>query len=199
MRTTVNACLAAVVLLLAGAGAASATTTGIAINTQLTTQVGPVQLRAGPIIINCTFLLRKELVTGLTLVNPVGLTRIGRVTSGQILGCGAAFLNLPPNLGGIPPIGPGATSWDLSFLASDLTTGELLFGILDFQISPGGPLAGCLYQGTLLFRLSRDGTTLTLTGNNVPVVGGAPACQQGLTITGTLNDNPAIVYQLLPI
>ena len=198
MRRMASACLAAVVLLLAAAATASATTNGILINTQLTTQTGIVQLTAGPVILNCNVVLRKELTVGLTPVNPFGLTRIGRVTSGQLIGCGAAFLNLPPNLGGIPVIGPTPTSWDLSFLSSDLVTREMLFGILDFQISPGGPLAGCLYRGSLLFRMSRDGLRLTLLGNSLPVVGGAPACQQSLTLTGTLTDNPAIVYQLLP-
>lgn len=198
MRRTVSACLAAAVLLLAAAATASATTNGILIKTQLTTQTGIVQLRAGPIILNCNVVLRKELALGLTPVNPFGLTRIGRVTSGQLIGCGAAFLNLPPILGGMPAIGPTPTSWDLSFLSSDLLTGEMLFGILDFQISPGGPLAGCLYSGSLLFRMSRDGVRLTLLGNSLPVVGGAPACQQTLTLTGTLTDNPAIIYQLLP-
>lgn len=196
MRTTAVASVVAVLLMLAGASTATAATLGINIQTFLTTQTGLVTLRAGLRVIDCPMRLSKQLVTGLTTVNPFGLTRIGRITAG-FMACTSVFLNLPTTLGG-GRIGPTGTSWDLSYLASDPLTGDLIFGILDFQISPGGPLAGCLYQGTLLWRLSADGRTLTLLGNSLPVVGGAPQCEQSLTLTGTLTDDPPVFYQLLP-
>lgn len=197
MRKSIAASAVAVVLLLVGAAAAPAATLGIAIGTPLTEQLGIIRLTAGPVIMECQVLLRKEMVVGLTLVNPRGLTRIGRITSGRIFGCPAVTLNLPEQLGApIPPIGPTPRSRDISFLSSDPVTGDLLFGILDFQLSLGLP-PGCLFSGTLLGRLSRDGRTLRMDGAlpNTPLVGG---CATSVSITGTLIDAPAINYQLLP-
>ncbi|MDO8210571.1 hypothetical protein [Conexibacter sp. CPCC 206217] len=201
MRKSV-AILAAVALLLAlGAAASSATTIGILNQTPLTTQIGNLQFNG----INCNVTLRKQLLTGLILVRPSSqLTRLGRVAAGQI-NCpnvpGAAkFLNLPPELGGSPPIGPTPTSWDVSFLSSDLVTGELLFGILDFQVSiPIDPLTNCLYRGTLLGRLSANGTTLRFLGvPPLPLFGVNPSrCPPQINVNGILNDNPPIIYRLL--
>ncbi|ADB51700.1 hypothetical protein [Conexibacter woesei] len=197
MRTSLAAVLAAVVLMLLGSSAASAAPLGIVINgPALTTQVGALRLTAGPVMLTCQVVLRKELVLGLTPVNPTGLTRLGRITAGRLFGCPSTLLNLPPELGAIPPIGPLPNSWDISYLTSDPLTGDLLFGILDFQISLGVP-PGCLYRGTLLGRLSRDGRTLTITGS-VPIDFPTPGCAGSASITGTLNDTPPIQYFLLP-
>ncbi|MDO8210573.1 hypothetical protein [Conexibacter sp. CPCC 206217] len=201
MRMNVVTCLVAAAALLAAAGSASATTRGIQIFTALTTQRGTIRIPVGPAFLTCQVELTKTFVRGLVPVNPFGLTRIGQITSFRAtpaIDCPIAVLNVPERLGaGI--IGPLPTSWDISYLASDLLTGELLFGILDFQISPGGPLAGCLYRGTLLGRLSPNGATLTLLGNALPVVGAAPRCQQSLSVSGTLIDNPPVVYVLLNV
>lgn len=195
-----TAALVAVVaaMLLAAAGSASATTIGIVNQTPLTQQVGQLTFSGPTATFTCQVVLRKQLLTGLIPVRTGSLTRLGRVTSGQILNCpGAAFLNLPPQLGGQPPIGPLPNSWDVSFLSSDLLTGEMLFGILDFQVRLPN---GCLYRGTVLGRLSRDGITLRFLGNPpIPRVGGPATCDPQINVAGMLNDNPPIIYQLLTI
>jgi hypothetical protein len=200
MRRTALACLVAALAVLACTGTASATTRAIRIFTPLTTQTGTLRIPAGPAFFECEVEITKTFITdALVPVLPFGLTRIGKVTSLRFtprINCPSLPLNVPARLGeGI--IGPLPTSWDISFLASDLFTGDLLFGILDFQISPGGPLAGCLYRGTLLGRMSWDGRTLTLLNTPLPVVGAAPGCQQSLTVTGTLNDTPPVIFALL--
>lgn len=200
MRKSAAIFAAVAVLLALGAAVSSATTIGILNQTPLTTQIGNLQFNG----INCNVTLRKQLLTGLILVRPSSqLTRLGRVGAGQI-NCpivpGAAkFLNLPANLGGSPPIGPNPNSWDISFLSSDLVTGELLFGILDFQVSiPLDPITNCLYRGTLLGRLSANGTTLRIISPPLPLFGVNPSqCPQQINVNGILNDNPPIIYRLL--
>lgn len=199
MRKSTAVVAAVLAMLLAAAGAASATTIGIAINTPLTTQIGNLNFAGPTTNFNCNIQLRKRMVVGLTIVNRTGLTRIGRVEAGRIT-CPAGpatLLNLPPELGGIPPIGPLPTSWDISFLASDLVTGELLFGILDFQVRLPN---GCLYRGVLLGRLTPDGALLRFTGQpGLPLAFGPPACDPQINVTGNLNDNPPINFILLNI
>src|SRR5262249_62135061 len=137
------------------ADAAEAATRRIPNPTPLTTQQGLLSFSSGAFTITCNVQLRKQLIVGLIPVR-TALTRLGRVMAGQIV-CGtvmppARFLNLPSELGGLPVPGPFANSWDVTFLQSDLVTGELLFGILDFQVVI--PINGvlCLYRGTLLGR-----------------------------------------------
>jgi hypothetical protein len=202
MRRTLAVAAAAVVLLLFGAAAAGATTIGIVNNTPLTTQQGPLTFSNGAAALTCQVILTKQLRTGLIPVLQTALTRLGRVASGRLPNCpNVRFLNLPPVLGGQPPIGPFPTSWDVSFLASDLVTGELLFGILDVQIgiqNAAGEV--CLYRGTLLGRLSRDGMLLRFTGQPpLPLAGGPATCGPQLFVTGVLNDVPPIVFQLLNV
>lgn len=195
MRITACACLVALMLLLAGAGAASATTRGIQILTPLTTQTGTIQVTAGAFSRFCNVTITKTFVAGLVPVNPVGLTRIGKITSLRVnnpIDCDLQALNLPGALGG-GPIGPLPTSWDVSYLSSDLTTGDLLFGILDVQLSPFAGL-GCLYRGTLLGRITNAGATLAFAGSLPPTGTG---CAPTLTITGQLFDNPPVNYVLL--
>lgn len=196
MKSTVTAVVAACLLALAAASPANATTFGIEILTPLTMQDGVIQLRSGFRIMHCRIVVSKELTPGLTLVNRFGLTRIGRIRAWQTLDCPAAVLGVPATLQAFPP--PVAPNWDISFLFSDLVTGELYFGILGFQISPGGPWAGCLYGGTVLGKISRDGTTLTWLSSTLAEVSRTPGCDASLTIGGTLNDIPAVNYRLLP-
>ncbi|MDO8185325.1 hypothetical protein Q5424_06580 [Conexibacter sp. JD483] len=188
---------AVVAFLLLAAGGASATTLGIANQTPLTTQVGQLQFVGATVTFACQVQLRKQLIVGLIPVVS-SLTRLGKVAAGQI-NCpagAASFLNLPPQLGGTPPPGPLATSWDVSFLASDLITGELLFGILDFQVKLPN---GCLYRGTVLGRLTPNGATLRFLGAQpIPLfIGSASACDPQIRVVGNLADNPPIVYTLL--
>lgn len=204
MRRTLAVASATAALLLLGAAAAAATTIGIVNNTPLTTQNGPLTFASSSgQTITCQVVMTKQLKTGLIPVVQTALTRLGRVASGRLLNCpNVRFLNLPMVLGGQPPIGPTPTSWDVSFLASDLVTGELLFGILDFQIgiqTADGQV--CLFRGTLLGRLSRNGVLLQFTGAPpLPLVSGPAAlCGLQLNVIGTLNDVPPIVYQLLTI
>ncbi len=201
MRRTLAVVTAVVALLLLGAASAAATTIGIVNQTPLTTQQGQLTLSNGEAAITCQVILTKQLRTGLIpVVTP--LTRLGRVASGRFVNCpNVKFLNLPPVLGGQPPIGPLPTSWDVSFLASDLATGELLFGILDVQIAITNTAgATCLYRGTLLGRLSRDGTLLRFLGQPpLPLFGGPATCGPQLFVNGVLNDVPPIIFQLLTI
>lgn len=206
MRTTVNACVVALVLLLAGASVAEATTRGIRIHTPLTTQRGVVRMVGigGPLppppIVECELELTKQFIDGLVPVNPFGLTRIGRITSLRATlssTCNPNILNMPRQLNGFPPIGPLPTSWDIGYLASDLITGDLLFGILDVQLSPF-PNRDCLYRGTLLGRLRAGGPDLTLLSTpSLPLASGAATCPTALAISGTLIDNPPVLYVLL--
>lgn len=201
MRRTIAVATVAVTLLLLGAAASAASTTGIQIGTPLTTQNGTLQFNQGGFITNCNVVMTKQFIVGLTPVNSTGLTRIGKVTSGRLPNCPQVkFLNLPTVLGGQPPIGPLPTSWDVSFLASDLLTGDLLFGILDFQVSlPNADGAICLYRGTLLGRLSQNGVTLSFTTATppLPLFAGPAGCAPQLMITGVLTDTPPVIFQLL--
>jgi hypothetical protein len=196
MRKSAVLVAAVVLVLLAAAGSASATTIGIANNTPLTTQVGQLNFVGLTTNFVCQVQLRKLLRVGLIPVVSA-LTRLGRVVAGQIA-CPAgpaSFLNLPPQLGGIPPIGPLPTSWDISFLGSDLATGELVFGILDFQVKLPN---GCLSQGTVLGRLGPAGQILRFLGNQtIPL--GAPGigCDPQIRVVGNLTDNPPINFILL--
>lgn len=197
MRKYVAIAAAAVLLLLASAAGAAASTIGIANTTPLTQQVGNLNFIGATTNFNCQVVLRKQLIVGLILVRTGSLVRLGRVTSGQIVcPAGAAnFLNLPLQLGGMPPIGPLPTSWDISFLASDLATGELLFGILDFQVKLPN---GCLYRGTVLGRLQPGGAVLRFVGGPpIPLAGGGPVCDPQIGVGGILNDNPPINFILL--
>lgn len=187
--------VAAVALLLFAAGSASASTTGIVNQTPLTTQQGQLTFAGATAAFTCQVQFRKQLRTGLIPVLVGALTRLGRVAAGQIGCAGASFLNLPPQLGGIPPIGPLPNSWDISFLGSDLLTGELVFGILDFQVRLPN---GCLYRGTVLGRLTPNGANLRFLGNQtIPLAGGAAACDPQIRVVGTLVDTPPIIYTLL--
>ncbi|ADB51701.1 hypothetical protein [Conexibacter woesei] len=199
MRKTAAAAVVLVTTLLLGlaAGSGSAATIGITNATPLTTQQGNLTFFGGGFSATCAVQLRKRLRTGLIPVL-ASLTRLGRVEAGQLgAACPAAFLDLPLQLGGLPPIGPTPTSWDVSFLGSDPITGELLFGILDFQIKFNN---GCLYRGTLLGRLSRDGRVLRFLGQPpLPLIAGGPECPPQIGVQGVLNDNPPIIYTLLII
>lgn len=199
MRRTLAIAAAVVALLLLGAASAAATTIGIVNNTPLTTQQGVLTFSNGSAALTCQVILTKQLRTGLIPVVS-SLTRLGRVASGRLLNCpNVKFLNLPPVLGGQPPIGPLPTSWDVRFLASDLITGEMLFGILDFQIGIQNAVGDvCLYRGTLLGRLSRDGSLLRFNGQPpLPLAGGPATCGPQLFVNGVLNDVPPIIFQLL--
>jgi len=92
--------------------------------------------------------------------------------------------------------GPLPESWDVSFLASNLATGELNFGILDFQVRmvlPG--TAGCLYRGTLLGTLTTDGRVLRY-GSALPLAEGF-GCPPIMVINGSFTNEPPITYSLL--
>ena len=110
--------------------------------------------------------------------------------------CPIAFLNLPPNLGGVPGPGPNPESWDLSFLSSNLPEGELNFGILDFQIIYDQFPEECLYRGTLLGVLSTDGRILRY-GEALPLFMGV-MCPPIVAVEGIFTNEPAINYVLLP-
>lgn len=199
MRRTLAIAAAVVALLLLGAASAAATTIGIVNNTPLTTQQGQLTFSNGSAALTCQVILTKQLRTGLIPVVS-SLTRLGRVASGRLLNCpNVKFLNLPPVLGGQPPIGPLQNSWDVRFLASDLITGEMLFGILDFQIGIQNAVGDvCLYRGTLLGRLSANGALLRFSGQPpLPLAGGPATCGPQLFVNGVLNDVPPIIFQLL--
>lgn len=196
-KSIVLAAVAALVVLLASAGSASATTRGIVINTPLTTQTGPLNFIGPTSNFVCQVQFRKQLIVGLTPFGVAALTRIGKVAAGQIA-CPAGpatFLNLPPQLGGQPPIGPLPSSWDISVLGSDLATGELVFGILDFQVRLPN---GCLYRGTVLGRLGPLGQVLRFLGNQtIPLWIGPGNCDPQIRVVGNLNDTPPIIFSLL--
>lgn len=192
------ALLAALVLVLAVSGGASATATGINIaGPALVVQRGTLTFNSGGLVISCNTTLLKRLTLGLTLVR-AGLIRLGKIRAGRLAaGCPneTAFLNLPLNLAeGMP--GPMPESWDISYLSSNLPGGQLNFGILDVQIRTVLPgTQGCLYRGTLLGTLSTDGRVLRY-GGTLPLAEGF-ACPAFMGITGTFNNEPAIVYSLL--
>lgn len=201
---TLTAGFAAALTLLLCASAASATTTGILNQTPLVTQNGNLQFMGGGININCNVVLTKALIVGLIPVNPPPvLTKLGKVSSGRLQNCSlpTTLLNLPTTLGGSPPPGPLPTSWDVSYLSSNLTTGDLNFGILDFQVAIQlNSATVCLYRGTLLGTLSRDGTRLIFTTANPPLplfAGPVPPCPTTIQAVGVLNDIPAIQFRLL--
>jgi hypothetical protein len=201
MRThlvRVAAC-AALVILLASA-AAMATTRGIEITeARLVNQEGMFRFRDSlGFQIVCAVTLDKTLIVGLVPVR-VPLTKIGKVTSGQFAGfCPElTFLNLPRALFGRPAPGPNAESWDITFLSSDLATGDMYFGILDVQIQVTyEAMRICLYRGTLLGVLSADGTTLRY-GSTLRIAGGIGMCLPELSVEGQFNNEPPIRYRLL--
>jgi len=199
MRTYAAAAVAILAALLLGLSAtASATTRGIYMQTPLTTQVGQLNFTGAAINLPCQVQIRKTYFFGLVLVNPAGLTRIGRVQAGQIT-CPvpATFLNLPRELGG-GPIGPTPTSWDIAFRTSDLATGEMVFAILDFQVAFVVNGSVCLYRGALTGRLSPNGVNLRFGGNlPLPLWSGANTCPPQVTPNGILTDNPPVIYRLL--
>lgn len=190
------AALAATLVVLLAASA-SATTTGIRIEQPLVSQIGGLRFTEPfGTTIACATTLTKTLITTLITV-ATGLTKIGKVTSGRFAPeCPASYLNLPRQLNGFPPPGPAPTSWDLSFLSSNLLTGELNFGILDFQVRI--PINGvwCLYQGTLLGRITRDGALLRYL-STLPLAGGV-GCPGAMTVQGNFVNEPPITYTLLP-
>lgn len=200
MRThrVVTAALAAVLVVLAVSGSAAATTTGILIQEPpLVVQRGRWTFNTGMLAFQCRSTMLKRLILGLTPARET-LTRLGKVRAGRLaVECPyeTRFLNLPLQLGeGMP--GPLPESWDLSFLSSNLATGALNFGILDFQVRmvlPG--TQGCLYRGTLLGTLSADGLTLTYAGG-LPLAEGF-GCPPAIIVNGTFTNEPPIRYVLL--
>jgi len=192
------AVLTALLLVLAFGGSASATTTGILIERPaLVVQRGRWTFNTGALAFTCNSTMLKRLTLGLIPVRET-LTRLGKVRAGRLaVECPyeTRFLNLPLQLGeGMP--GPLPESWDISFLSSNLETGALSFGVLDFQVRmmlPG--TMGCLYRGVLLGTLSADGTVLTY-GWTLPLAAGG-GCPPFLAVTGSFNDEPAIGFSLL--
>lgn len=194
--TALTACL----LVLAVSGGASATTTGILIeNPPLVVQRGRWTFNTGAgLVFVCNSTMLKRLIVGQLIPVRAPLTKLGKMRAGRLSAeCpfNTAFLNLPLALGeGMP--GPLPESWDVSFLSSNLMTGQLNFGILDFQVRmvlPG--TMGCLYRGTLLGVLSADGRTLSY-GGGLPLAEGF-GCPPVMMITGGFTNEPAIAYSLL--
>jgi hypothetical protein len=193
------AVLTALLLALAVSGSASATTTGILIeNPQLVVQRGRWTFNTGGLAFICNSTMLKRLIVGELIPVRETLTKLGKIRAGRLAPeCPyeTRFLNLPLVLGdGMP--GPLPESWDLSFLSSNLATGDLNFGVLDFQIRmvlPG--TMGCLYRGTLLGTLTADGRTLRY-GGTLPLAAGL-GCPVFLAVTGTFTNEPAITYRLL--
>ncbi len=190
--------LTLVLLVLAVSGTASATTRGIVIvNPPLVVQRGRWIFNTGMLAFTCRSTMLKRLITGLLIPVTTPLTRLGKMRAGRLSEClyPTTFLNLPLQLGeGMP--GPLPESWDISFLSSNLATGALNFGILDFQVRiqlPG--TNGCLYRGTLLGTLSADGRTLSY-NSGLPLAEGF-GCPPVIGITGTFTNEPAITYVLL--
>ncbi|HEU4702816.1 MAG TPA: hypothetical protein VFS37_10065 [Conexibacter sp.] len=192
--------LTVALLALAVSASAFATTTGIVIeNPQLVVQRGRWTFNNGMgLVFQCNSTMLKRLIVGQLIPVREPLTRLGKVRAGRLAPeCpfNTRFLNLPLQLGeGMP--GPLAESWDISFLSSNLATGALNFGILDFQVRivlPG--TMGCLYRGTLLGTLSADGRTLTY-ASGLPLAEGL-GCPGAIAITGTFTNEPAIAYSLL--
>jgi hypothetical protein len=191
--------LATILVMLAVATSASATTTGIKIDEpQLVGQRGTFRFSSGMTVIMCSAVLAKTLITELVTVQPTGvLTKLGRVVAGRTIACTYAtqFLNLPMQLGGGEP-GPLPESWDVSFLSSNLVEGQLNFGILDFQVRilvPG--TMGCLYRGSLLGTLSTTGRVLRY-ASSIALAEGF-GCPAAIAVEGNFNNEPAIRYTLL--
>jgi len=192
------AVLTALLLVLAVSGGASATTTGILIqNPMLVVQRGTWTFTTPELSYTCNSTMLKRLIVGQLIPVRETLTKLGKIRAGRLaMECpfNTRFLNLPLVLGEAP--GPLPESWDVSFLSSNLVTGDLNFGVLDFQVRmvlPG--TAGCLYRGTLLGTLSRDGRTLRY-GGTLPLAEGF-GCPAFMGITGTFTNEPPIVYSLL--
>jgi len=198
MRThrAVAVVLAALLALVAVSTSAGATTTGIRIEEpQLAAQRGSMRFRAGVTLIACPVTLGKTLINGLVAVRPE-LTKLGKVTAARVGVCTyrTQFLNLPEQLGGEP--GPLPESWDLSFLSSDLVTGQMFFGILDFQVQILIPMTmGCLYRGTVLGTLGPDGRNLRY-ASTIPLSAGF-GCPEVVAVEGSFTTEPPIRYTLL--
>ena len=196
-----GAMLTALLLVLAVGGSASATTTGILIqNPQLVVQRGMWTFTTAALSFTCNSTMFKRLIVNQLIPVRETLTKLGKIRAGRLAAeCpyNTRFLNLPLMLGDVLP-GPMPESWDVSFLSSNLATGELNFGLLDFQVRmvlPG--TMGCLYRGTLLGTLSTDGRTLRYAGA-LPLAGGM-GCPPNIAITGTFNNEPPIAYSLLNV
>jgi hypothetical protein len=194
------AVLTALLLVLAVSGGASATTREILIeNPQLVVQRGTWTFNTGAgLVFSCRSTMLKRLIIGQLIPVTTPLTKIGKMRAGRLsVECpyNTAFLNLPLQLGdGMP--GPLPESWDISFLSSNLVTGQLSFGVLDFQIGmllPG--TMGCLYRGTLLGTLSTDGRVLRY-ASSLPLAGGF-GCPPVMAISGSFTNEPPITYSLL--
>lgn len=190
------AVLTAMLVTMLASGTASATETGIHImGPALVRQVGILRFTIGAEVVNCNVTLTKTLINQLIPLRP-GLIRLGKVTSGRsMLECPGLFLNLPPILGGMPAPGPLPESWDLSFLFSDLATGQLNFGILDFQIVIDQLGGECLYRGTLLGNVSADGRILRY-ASPLPLFFGV-GCAPMVAVEGIFANEPPIRYVLL--
>jgi hypothetical protein len=193
------AALAAMLVVLAASGTASATETGIRITEPaLVTQRGIMRFTAGAEIITCNVTLTKTLITQELIPLRPGLIKLGKITSRVTPPeCGAVILNLPRMLGGLPRPGPLPESWDLSFLSSTLPTGELNFGILDFQVQIDQLGGICLYRGPLLGTLSTDGRILRYASPLPLFLMGAPICPETLAVEGIFVNEPTIKYTLL--
>lgn len=203
MRThrAARALLTALLLALVVSGSASATTTGILIERpMLVVQRGTWTFDTGAgLVFTCNSTMLKRLIVGQLIPVRETLTKLGKIRAGRLAAeCpfNTRFLNLPLVLEAIP--GPLPESWDISFLSSNLFTGALNFGVLDFQVRmvlPG--TMGCLYRGTLLGTLSADGRVLSY-GGTLPLQEGF-GCPGAIAITGSFTNEPAISYLLLRV
>ncbi len=189
--------VAALLLVLVASASAHATTRGIRIVAPpLVTQRGVMRFTTGVGLIVCNVTMTKTLNTQALIPVSSGLTKIGKITSRITpMECPATILNLPRFLGGMPGPGPLPESYDLSFLSSDLLTGEMKFGILDFQVSVPGLAGPCLYRGALLGTLTTDGRFLRY-ASSLPLFAGV-GCPAMLPVEGTFINEPPIIYQLL--
>ena len=198
MRThRARVALVATLLVLLASASAEATTSGIRIIAPpLVTQRGVMRFTTGIGMIVCNVTMTKTLNTQALIPVSSGLTKIGKITSRFTMPeCPATILNLPRFLGGMPGPGPLPESYDLSFLSSDLLTGEMKFGILDFQVSVPGLGGPCLYRGALLGTLTTDGRLLRY-ASPLPLFAGV-GCPAMLPVEGTFVNEPPIIYQLL--
>jgi len=180
-------------------GTASATTTGIDIDTLRTTQTGPMTFASGLTRQTCTATFTKSYNERLVEVSPE-LTKIGKIGSGILANCpilDTRLLNLATVLGGLPAPGPLPTSWDIAFISSDLANGNMNIAILDFQVRIASGFT-CLYRGVLGGYVTADGTRLHLSSILPLEPGSSPGCPATLTVTAILTNAPAVDFTLLP-